>query len=437
MKYIINPYSQIILNNGKYNFYAPPSKITTIKIEIPVEEEQIDLLLANEGLSKEELIDILGEEKTNFLIEHEIFSALVPPDNEVASRTNQFFKQHLTVEEQKQIENSNVLVLGCGGIGSSIAWLLAGMGVKKMSIVDFDVVEASNLNRMFIFDRADIGRKKVIVIKDKLKNLYADIEIDAIDEKIVSETQLNTICSKVKYDLIIKALDSPTMFPVWLDSVCKKNKLCYIGGITLRDRVMIGPTYIPNIAENGWSDIVHTDALSERIFGKIPSICTMLFNATDRVAIEAVKILTEKYEACEYKNCIYSENIFSGEQEVIRSKKTRFKDNEIKKSTSLLNLISIFGFGCCTIYNSWLLILLIILSLLLPFFSYYGKKYILLQTFINLIISSLFLSAFILNSIGFNILTFCLVSIVMASIMSMIGLGINLVIIKILNIKRM
>lgn len=433
MRYIINPYSQIIFNKGKYDFYAPPSKTSTVKIEIPINSEGLDLLLTKEGLTKEELVNIVGIDKTNFLIEHEIYLTLVPDDNEVTSRTTQFYKQHLTLEQQKQIRDSNVLVLGCGGIGSSIAWLLAGLGIRKMTIVDFDIVEASNLNRMFMFGKSDIGEKKVLAIKRKLQELYADLEITAMDAKITSETHLNKICLKEKYNLIIKALDSPSMFPIWMDSVCKKNKLCYVGGITLRDRVMVGPTYIPNVAEDGWSDIIHIDDSSERIYGKIPSIGTMLFNATDRIAIESIKILTENYDACEYKHCIFSENIFSGEQEVIRSKKSRFKDDGIRKSTALLNLISIIGFGCCSLYNNWLLLLAFILSCLLPFCSYYGKKYILLQTFINSTICSLFLSVHILGNIGFDILTFCLVSIVMASIVSMISLCTNSVIIKLFS----
>lgn len=433
MRYFINPYSQIIFSEGKYNFYAPPSKSSTVKIEISVNNDDLKLLLRNEGLTKDELVDMVGIDKTNFLIENEIYGTSAVNDNGVVSRTNQFYKQHLTLDQQKQIQNSNILILGCGGIGSSIVWLLAGLGVKKMTIVDFDIIEASNLNRMFMFDKSDIGEKKVLVIKRKLQELYEDIEINVIDTKISSETHLSEICLQEKYNLIIKALDSPSIFPAWLDSVCKKNRLPYIGGITLRDRVMIGPTYIPNVSEDGWSDIIHTDDSSERIYGKIPSIGTMLFNITDRIAIESIKILTENYDACEYTHCILSENIFSGEQEVIRSKESHFKGNGIKKSTAFLNLVSVIGFGCCSFYSKWAFLLVFILSLILPFCSYSGKKYILLQTFINSTIYSYFLSIYILSRIGFEILTFCFVSIVMASIVSMISLFINSIIIKLLE----
>ena len=306
-----------------------------------------------------------------------------------------------------------------------------GFGRKKMTIVDFDTVEISNLNRMFMFDKHDIGEKKVSVVRRKLQNLYDDLEINIIDAMITSETHLSEICLNEKYDLIIKALDSPSAFPIWLDSVCKKNDLCYVGGITLRDRVMIGPTYIPNVAEDGWSDIINIVDSSERIYGKIPSIGVMLFDATDRIAIESIKILSRDYDACEYKRCIFSQNIFTGEQETIRNKKSCFIDNGIRKTTSLLNVLVILGFGFSSLYNVWLLVPMLCLTCVLPFFSYYEKKYILIQTFINSTIGSMFLSGYILSSIGFGFLAFCLVSIVVASIISLMSLFVNSIIIKI------
>lgn len=430
MRYIINPYSQIISRNGKYEFCAPPQKNSTIKIEISIGDDLLDSLLTREGLTKDELINIVGVEKTNFLIEHGIYLTSYPDDNMVSSRSNQYFLQHLTSEQQNQIKNSNLLILGCGGIGSSIAWLLAGLGVNKITIVDFDVVETSNLNRMFMFDKRDIGKKKVLVIKEKLEELYENIEITAIDARITSEANLSEICSKDKFSLIVKALDSPSAFPIWLDSVCKKQKLRYVGGITLRDRVMVGPTYIPDVAEDGWSDIIHIDNCSEHIYGKVPSIGPMLFNATDRITEEAIKVLTENYDACKYKRCIFSENLFSGEQETIRKKRSRFQDDGIRKTTALLNLLVMIGFGCCTLYNKWFTVLILVLSCVLPFCSYYGKRYVLLQTFINSTIGSVFLSLQILNKIGFNAIAFCLVSIVVASIISTLNLCINTAIIE-------
>ena len=430
MKYTINPYAQIIRNKDKYEFYAPPQKSTTITTEISISEELLKKMLSEDGLTREDLICTIGEDKANFLIEHKIYLTSLKEDDTVFSRTSQFFEQHLSAEQQKQIAESNLLILGCGGIGSSIAWLFAGLGIKKMTIVDFDVVEISNLNRMFMFNIADVGRKKTEVIKEKLQGLYADMEITAVDAKIDSEASLNEICSKEKYALVIKALDSPSIFPVWLDSVCKKNKLRYIGGITLRDRVMVGPTYIPGVAEDGWSDIVRTDNSMEHIYGKVPSIGSMLFNVTDRVAMEAIKILIGNYDECEYRNSIFSENIFTGEKEVIRKKSSKFKDEGNRKSASLLNMLVMLGFGMYSSCNSTILPLLVMFSWCLPFCSYYGRKHILLQTFINSTIGSIFVSLFVLKSVGLNTMSFCLVSIVIASIISLSGLCINSIIIK-------
>lgn len=430
MRYYVNPYSQIIATHGRYEFYAPPVKSSTVKTELTLECDALDRLISPEGMNKEEIVALAGEEKTEFMINNKILLSSVPCDCTVSSRTEQFYIQFLSEEQKQMINDANVLILGCGGIGSSIAWTLAGLGIKRMTIVDFDTIEASNLNRMFMFDKSDIGKKKIVVIKDKLQDLYPDLDITPVNRRISSEAELNEICSSDSYTLVIKALDSPVAFPVWLDSVCKSLSLPYVGGITLRDRVMVGPTFIPKVAEDGWSDIIKLDDSSERIFGKVPSIGNMLFNTTDRVATEAVKVLLGNYDACEYKHCIYSENIFTGEQESIRSKSSCFRDNGTRSCTALLNVLSTVGLGCLSLQNTLMLPFLFLMSVILPFFSYYGRRYVLLQTFINTAVSSVFLTLCVLKNISFNALSFCLVSIVITSIASMAALFLNSFIIK-------
>src|SRR5207248_1571886 len=72
---------------------------------------------------------------------------------------------------QRKLLNSSVLLLGAGGLGSPAAMYLAAAGVGKVGIVDFDVVDASNLQRQLLHGHDDIGRPKVASAAETLRNL--------------------------------------------------------------------------------------------------------------------------------------------------------------------------------------------------------------------------------------------------------------------------
>ena len=72
---------------------------------------------------------------------------------------------------QKKILKSNVLIVGCGGLGSPVIDYLSRAGVGKIGIIDYDVVELSNLHRQSIFFEKDIGSKKVISAKNYINKI--------------------------------------------------------------------------------------------------------------------------------------------------------------------------------------------------------------------------------------------------------------------------
>ena len=87
-------------------------------------------------------------------------------------------------EGQKIIESSSVVVIGMGGTGSSISEILVRMGVQKITIVDNDTIEASNLNRQSLYMESDIGLKKVDVAKEQLVRMNENVTVNAIDQKL-------------------------------------------------------------------------------------------------------------------------------------------------------------------------------------------------------------------------------------------------------------
>ena len=99
-------------------------------------------------------------------------------DNEYFER----YKRHILIKNiggqgQKKLEQAKVLLVGLGGIGSTVLQHLAAAGIGKIGLVDQDTVALSNLQRQTIYKYEDIGRKKVSVASNFIKNLNKSVEI--------------------------------------------------------------------------------------------------------------------------------------------------------------------------------------------------------------------------------------------------------------------
>ena len=112
-------------------------------------------------------------------------------------------------------------IAGIGGIGSNVARHLAQAGVKELIIVDFDRVEASNLNRQFYcFDQ--IGEKKINCLEKNLKGILPDMNIHKIDKKI-NPGDPEKIFSSCK--IIVEGLDDKIMKKNLIEELSGKNKI--------------------------------------------------------------------------------------------------------------------------------------------------------------------------------------------------------------------
>ena len=125
------------------------------------------------------------------------------------------YARHLMLPEvggagQRKLLNSSALLLGAGGLGSPAAMYLAAAGVGRIGIVDFDVVDASNLQRQLLHGIDDIGKPKVESAAETLRNLNPDVEIVPIREHLNSETATRIF---KPYDIIIDGTDNfPTRY---------------------------------------------------------------------------------------------------------------------------------------------------------------------------------------------------------------------------------
>jgi molybdopterin/thiamine biosynthesis adenylyltransferase/rhodanese-related sulfurtransferase len=109
------------------------------------------------------------------------------------------------VEGQRKLKAASVLLIGAGGLGSPLALYLAAAGVGRIGIVDFDVVDESNLQRQILHGTKDVGRPKLDSATDRLHDLNPFIRIDTYETMLRADNALE-ICKD--YDIIIDGTDN-------------------------------------------------------------------------------------------------------------------------------------------------------------------------------------------------------------------------------------
>ena len=121
----------------------------------------------------------------------------------------QFDRTILALGEEQFISltKANVLVVGIGGVGGYVAEFLVRTGIQNITIVDFDVIDETNLNRQIIALNNNIGNVKVEELKQRLININKNLNIVAINKKVNSSNIEKLLTSK-KYDYIVDAIDS-------------------------------------------------------------------------------------------------------------------------------------------------------------------------------------------------------------------------------------
>ncbi len=129
---------------------------------------------------------------------------------------------------QKKLSNASVLCIGAGGLGCPALLYLAAAGVGHLGIVDFDVVEETNLHRQVLFTTDQIGVNKAEAAKTRLTALNPEIEIDVYPEEL---TDKNAQTLFEKYDIIIDGTDNFSTKFLINDVAVKANKPFVYGSI--------------------------------------------------------------------------------------------------------------------------------------------------------------------------------------------------------------
>ena len=118
---------------------------------------------------------------------------------EVLRYSRHLIMPEVGMEGQLKLKSARVLCIGAGGLGSPLSLYLAAAGVGTLGIVDFDVVDFTNLQRQIIHSTADVGRKKLDSAEETLKGINPHIEIVKYETRLSSVNALDLFREAIRF----------------------------------------------------------------------------------------------------------------------------------------------------------------------------------------------------------------------------------------------
>ena len=213
----------------KAHLYNEQGKLRSF-VNVYVNEEDIRYLQKEQTpVSPGDTVSIIPSVAGGTPAAEDLRSVRRQADRELPQLTNDEIKRysrHLILPEvgmdgQRKLKQSSVLCIGAGGLGSPAAMYLAAAGVGRIGIVDFDVVDYSNLQRQLLHTTNDVGRTKLASAKDKINALNPHVQVETFEEALSSDNAMRLFKG---YDVILDGTDNfPTRYLV--------NDACVLMGI--------------------------------------------------------------------------------------------------------------------------------------------------------------------------------------------------------------
>jgi molybdopterin/thiamine biosynthesis adenylyltransferase/rhodanese-related sulfurtransferase/molybdopterin converting factor small subunit len=133
-------------------------------------------------------------------------------NDEILRYSRHLIMPEVGMEGQLKLKNAKVLLVGTGGLGAPLGLYLAAAGVGRIGLVDFDVVDFTNLQRQVIHGTKDVGRKKLDSAADRMKDINPNVQIDRYEVALSSENAMDILAP---YDIVIDGTDNfPTRYLV-------------------------------------------------------------------------------------------------------------------------------------------------------------------------------------------------------------------------------
>jgi adenylyltransferase/sulfurtransferase len=220
-------------------------------------------------------------------------------------------------EGQERINNSRVLVVGAGGLGSPVLLYLAAAGVGEIGVIDDDLVDLSNLQRQIIHAESDVGSSKVESAKAQILSINSTVKVTTWDTRLSPDNAQEILKG---WDVVVDGTDNiPTRYLV--DDICKTNRIPWIYGSIYRFEGQAsvfnyqgGPCYRDLFPEPPPSNAIPSCA-EGGVFGVLPGVIGSI------QATEAIKIILDKGQTLSGKLLIY-------DAESIDFKSLTFSKNE-------------------------------------------------------------------------------------------------------------
>src|SRR5438477_7724485 len=178
------------------------------RLETPVKEgDTISIVPAIAGGAATE-----GKARGGSAVGAEAASLPQLSNEEIARYSRHLIMREVGMEGQRRLKAARVLMIGTGGLGAPTGMYLAAAGVGSLGVVDFDVVDSSNLQRQIVHGTKDVGRPKIESARDRLSDINPNVKIEAYETRLTSDNALELVRD---YDIVVDGTDNfPTRYLV-------------------------------------------------------------------------------------------------------------------------------------------------------------------------------------------------------------------------------
>lgn len=205
------------------------------------------------------------------------------------------------------IQYKHIALIGIGGIGTQIIQSLTYFGIKDITIVDGDLVEESNLNRQIYYNEKDVGKFKVDVLEEKIKNNFSDITVNKICKHINSKDEIKSIVKANSIDFVIIGADLKEI-PYWFDELQSEMDIPYGKASYITYSGLIGPILDQESKKFseivGLQETIFNDHIIDNLNTKMQHPSIVFFNAiiANIFCLELIKYFTNKNLCKIYQN---------------------------------------------------------------------------------------------------------------------------------------
>ena len=309
MNYTLNPFA--VVSETPQGFMICVSD--RHRVILPAQNKDfVGELIRGTSMTPDALDRYISKRRLNELLTKNILlNGNAPPVEGRYSRQQGFFS--LATPDYRLHEAAltaaHAVVLGAGGVGSHVAWNLAAMGVGRMTIVDFDMIEESNLNRQ-LYTTADIGLPKVEVLCERLAAFNPHIELRPVQMKITSVADIAGLIGDAT--VVVKAIDTPTESNAWTNEACVNAGVPFILGGFLELHGVVGPSYVPG--RSHCLSCVDPPEI-KRLHGTGATFAPLVTYVSSMLALNAYKIIVGETEGV--VNKVFSFDTRTGTLETI------------------------------------------------------------------------------------------------------------------------